>query len=126
MSFRGIFLTPHGLRAGWRLLIWFAMVVGLSYGLRIAVFKLFHPGDRPFLDPYSLTASDALLFIPVIVATLAMARVERRSLRDYYIPGRDFFGRRFWAGLGWGFAAVSLLIGLIAALGGYRIEGLAL
>jgi CAAX protease family protein len=125
MSIRGIFLNSSGLRSGWRLLIWIAITLALTDVLQRAVVALFHPGDHPFLDPYRLMAGDLLLFVPVVVATLVTARVERRRLRDYYIPGRDFFGQRFWAGIAWGFAAVSLLIGLIAAFGGYRIEGLA-
>jgi membrane protease YdiL (CAAX protease family) len=102
------------------------MALGLIFCIQFAVVKLFHPGDHPFLDPRWLGGGDLLQLIPVMIATLVMAYFEHRPLRHYYIPGRDFFGRHFWAGAGWGFGAVSLLIGLIAALGGYRIEGLAL
>jgi uncharacterized protein len=126
MGLRAIFLSALGLRSGWRLLIWLTIVLGLNFSLRVAVVRLFHPGDHPFLDPRWLAGGDALLFIPVTIATLVMSHFERRPLGHYYVPGRKFFGRRFWAGLGWGIAAVSLLIGLIAVLGGYRIEGLAL
>ena len=125
MGVRSIFAGSRGLRSGWRLLIWFAIALGLNYGLEFAAVRLFHPGRHAFLDPYWLMSGDILLIVPVMIATLAMARLEHQSLRHYYIPGRDFFRRRFWVGLGWGFAAVSLLIGLIAACGGYRVEGLA-
>jgi hypothetical protein len=54
-----------------------------------------------------------------------MMRIERRHLSDYYVHVRDLFGRLFWKGIACGAAAVSLLIGLIAVFGGYRITGLA-
>lgn len=55
-----------------------------------------------------------------------MARIEDSALTDYYIPTHNFFGVRFWQGLLWGFLAVSLLVGLIAAFQGYRITGMAI
>ena len=54
-----------------------------------------------------------------------MMRIERRHLSDYYVHLRQLFGGLFWKGLAWGAASVALLIGLIAAFGGYRITGLA-
>jgi uncharacterized protein len=62
----------------------------------------------------------------VLVATWIMARIERRRFIDYGIPVRNAFGRDFWIGLAWGMASTSLLVGLIAAFGGYRILGLAI
>jgi len=53
-----------------------------------------------------------------------MVRIERRTLRDYYIPP-DILGKKFWAGLVWGFLAVSVLVGMIASLRGYSIQGFA-
>jgi CAAX protease family protein len=62
----------------------------------------------------------------VIVATLVMMKLERRKLADYYIPVRGLLGGKFWMGALWGLGAVSLLIGLIALGGGYRITAVAL
>ncbi|MGA8238744.1 MAG: CPBP family intramembrane glutamic endopeptidase, partial [Candidatus Sulfotelmatobacter sp.] len=64
--------------------------------------------------------------IEVLIATWIMARIERRRFIDYGIPVRTAFGRDFWVGLAWGAASTSLLVGLIAAFGGYSILGLAL
>jgi membrane protease YdiL (CAAX protease family) len=125
MKLQRTFLGEGGLRSGWRLLIWLAIALGLTLGIQFAVVKLFHPGEHPFLDPRWLGGADVAQLIPVMIATLVMAHFERRPLRYYYIPGRDLLGRHFWVGAGWGFGAVSLLIGLVAVLG-YRIEGLAL
>jgi membrane protease YdiL (CAAX protease family) len=65
--------------------------------------------------------------IQVLIATWIMARIERRRFPEYGIPAmRDAFGRSFWMGTLWGLGSTSLLVGLIAAGGGYRILGLAI
>jgi len=125
---RKIFINPAGeLRAGWRLLIWLAIVVGIQ-ALIFTMVRLLHlPDEGAFLDPKRLIFEDWVgTFIPVIIATLVLMKIERRTLADYYIPVRGLLGKNFWVGALWGIAAVSLLIGLIALAGGYRIIGIAL
>lgn len=122
-----LFRPNHRIRAGWRFLIWLLIAVIIDTGLEFLA-SLAVPGanNHPFLDPRWLLTDDALLFIAALIATLVMARIEDAALRDYYIPTRNFFGRQFWQGLLWGFLAVSLLVGLIAAFHGYRIVGIAI
>jgi membrane protease YdiL (CAAX protease family) len=62
----------------------------------------------------------------VVIATIVMMRIGRRTPSDYYIQVRGLLGKNFWIGVLWGIAAVSLLIELIALAGGYRIAGVAL
>src|SRR5215469_9121871 len=124
MSVGSVFIRVGGLRAGWRLLIWLAIFLGVATGISVFIIKVFHPGAGAFLDPTRLIAGDVLItFLPASIATFAMAAVERRTLRDYYVPTPGSFGRQFWWGALWGFLAVSLLVGMIAALGGYKIIG---
>ena len=113
------------IRAGWRLAIWFAIVFAILFAQRAAITHAVRLRDRPFLDPVGLILNDAFTTIPVLIATLIMMRIERRTWRDYYWPTRDFLGAAFWKGLVWGLLAISLNIGLIALFGGYRIVGLA-
>ena len=125
---RKIFINAAGqLRAGWRLLIWLLMAVGVQELIGM-VARLLRVADQgAFLDPKRLILGDwVATFIPVIVATLVMMRIERRTLGDYYIPVRGLMGKSFRVGALWGIAAVSLLMGLIALAGGYRIAGVAL
>ncbi len=126
MNVKQLFAGEHGLRAGWRLLIWFAILLGLAALINFIIIRLFHPHQHAFLDPVALTMSDIFGFVAALVATLIMARIERRTMRDYYVPSGGAFARQFWPGLLWGFLAVSLLVGMIAALGGYKVEGLAI
>lgn len=125
---RKVFFNPTGqMRAGWRLAIWFAIVIGLTMAIGWVAGKLRLGEGRAFLDPIELIQEDWLgTFIPVIIATLVMMKIERRRLGDYYIPVRGLLGKNFWIGVAWGLAAVSLLVGLIAWAGGYRIEAIAL
>lgn len=129
MPFYPIFFRPDlRIRAGWRLIIWLAIASVIDSGLEFLAGRVLPGADNhPFLDPRWLLAGDVLVFIAVLIATLIMARIEDASFRDYYIPGaHDFFGSQFWQGLLWGFLAVSLLVGLIAAFHGYRITGVAI
>ncbi len=73
-----------------------------------------------------MISNDLLDLILALVATWIMARIERRRFADYGIPVGNAFGRDYWVGLAWGLGSTSLLIGLIAAFGGYRILGLAI
>lgn len=129
MPFYPLFLRPDlRIRAGWRLLIWLFIAFIVDSGLEFLA-SLVLPGadNHPFLDPRWLLTGDALLFLAAITATLIMARIEDAALHDYYIPpARDFFRPQFWQGLLWGFLAVSLLVGFIAAFHGYRITGIAI
>ncbi len=121
-----IFFNSRGLRAGWRLLLFVGIFVGLYSLANWIVPKIWHVDERPFLDPAGLTFEELQGLILVLVATWIMTRIERRRLVDYGIPVRNAFGRQFWVGLAWGFASTSVLVGLIAAFGGYRIFGLAI
>ena len=121
-----VFSNSHGLRAGWRLLIFVGIFVGLVFLSNWIIPKIFHPKDRSFLDPVGTIFDESQAIIEVLIATWIMARIERRRFIDYGIPVRTAFGRDFWVGLAWGAASTSLLAGLIAAFGGYRILGLAL
>jgi uncharacterized protein len=123
---RNVFFNSRGLRAGWRLLIFVGIVVGLGFLANWSLPKLFQVKPRAFLDPIEMISDELQGLIQVLIATWIMARIERRRFADYGIPVRNAFGRDYWVGLAWGMASTSLLVGLIAAFGGYRILGLAI
>ena len=104
-----IFLGPDGLRAGWRLLVFVALILLIGFGLAV----LAGPLVRKFHPPGILT-QEGIGFIAALGASLIMARfIEHRSLADYGLPRRGAFGLQFWAGLLWGFVALSVLLVLI-------------
>ena len=123
---RKIFFNSRGLRAGWRLVIFVGIFVGLGFLSDWIITRILHPKERSFLDPVGTIFGELESLIQVLIATWIMASIERRRFLDYGIPGRNAFGSNFWVGIAWGAASTSLLVGLIAAFGGYRILGLAL
>jgi uncharacterized protein len=123
---RKIFFNSRGLRAGWRLLIFVGMFFALQFAVNWIITKVFQPPELSFLDPIGLSVEELLSLIEVVIATGVMARIEHRRFADYGIPARKAFRRDFQFGLLWGLGSTSLLVGLIAAFGGYRILGLAI
>ncbi len=120
-----IFLNDKGVRGGWRLLIYAAFVAGLGFGGGIVLQQFIHPTRGVFSLGYWF-AYEVFCFSVVFGAALIMARIEGRSPGAYGLPQRGAFGKLFWQGCLIGLVEVSVLIGLIAAFGGYSFGGLAL
>jgi membrane protease YdiL (CAAX protease family) len=57
--------------------------------------------------------------------SLLVSRLESRSIGEYGLPVTTAFGRNFWLGSLMGLAEVSILIGLIAVMGGYSFGAFA-
>ncbi len=114
-----VFIGRAGLRAGWRLLI-YLVLVGLLGGAIARALHFFSQGHRPAgLTAWGVVVSDTLLFTIVLVPSLIMGMFEKRNLAHYGLPLRRAFGRRFWEGALWGFAALTVLLTLIRASGDF-------
>src|ERR1700677_3081261 len=136
---RRAFIGPFGLRAGWSLLIYFAILASIVFSVRAVVEynkarahqatvaaaqaagKSATAATTPKRDPNApLPAFDALeqegiAFAVIFLVSLLMAVIERRRFTVYGLGGRRSFGR-FLTGAFWGFAALSLLVGTLRAL----------
>jgi uncharacterized protein len=131
-GFREIFIGPNGIRAGWRLLIFIALVVGLIAATQRMLFAI--PGVKAWvtsqpknvMTPVNQIVGEGMVVVCLLIAAGIMTKIERRSFADYGLPLREAFGGRFWEGLPFGFAMVSLLLGLIAAFHDYSISGAAI
>ena len=123
---RKILFNSRGLRAGWCLLIFIGIFVALAFLANWIVSDVVHLEQRPSLDLVGTLSDELQALIQSLLATWIMARIEHRRFANYGIPVRNALGRDFWIGLAWGLASTSLLVGLIAAFGGYRILGLAI
>jgi uncharacterized protein len=128
-----IFFGPKGLRAGWRILIFILLVVGMSFALNLVLPRI--PPVRHFLqspevkDPTTAVGSivsEGVAALLVILAAAIMTLIDKRSFADYGLPLRQAFGKRFWQGVPLGFAMLSLLLAAIGALHGFSVAGLAL
>lgn len=118
-----IFFGPDGLRSGWSLLVYTAFALMVWYPLAMVVLLIGGFREGSYL-PVAL--EELLTFAAVYGAALAMARLERVSPDRYGLPLPLGFGKLFWQGIFLGLCEVSLLVGLIAAFGGYSFGSLAL
>jgi membrane protease YdiL (CAAX protease family) len=120
-----IFLNDEGLRSGWRLLIYAAFWLMIYFVAQVIV-QQFIGIKVDSLSPQYLFLKEIARFASAYGAALLMARLERRPAEEYGLPLRQAFRRSFWQGFLLGLGEVSLLVGSIAAFGGYSFGKLAL
>lgn len=130
---KSLFVGPRGLRAGWRLLIFLALLAvlfggialvrtGGPQGLRDAQKHL----SNVTVTPFKLGVSEAIAFAILCLATLIMARLEHRKFSEYGLPLRQALGKDFGIGCLFGFLAISGTLLVMFLLHGFRITGFAL
>ncbi len=120
-----IFLSPEGLRAGWSLLLYAAFLYLIWNAVAILVLQVVRVEGNP-RSPQSVALEELIIFGAAYAAALLMARLEWRPAQVYGLPLRQAFGKSFRQGIFLGLGEVSLLVGLIAAFGGYSFGRLAL
>jgi hypothetical protein len=132
-TLRKILFGAHGMLVGWRLLIYFAVlfsclfvtVKGLGALLKALHWRLGnHPPGAQSVE--SLLTGQSLLLVSAVLAMAVMAKIEKRSLTDYWIPWKGAFGRNFWEGLVWGLVVSGGIVLLIWLGHGYSFGSLAL
>jgi hypothetical protein len=117
---------PNGLRAGWRLLIFVAMLVPLYYGTGTVIdsaerklhIEMFSPTDTLIAVGISLAA--------LFLASGIMATIEGRSIGDYGLPWRRAFCGQFWQGAAISFASLTALLSGLRLAGVFSFGSLAL
>jgi hypothetical protein len=138
---RRIFIGPFGLRAGWSLLIYFAILASIIFSVRAvhdynkakahqAAVAAAQASGKPVpvpiksgikADPNApapvldMFAQEGIMFGAVFLVSLLMAFIERRRVSAFGLGGQRSVGR-FFIGAAWGLAAISLLIGTLLAL----------
>jgi membrane protease YdiL (CAAX protease family) len=119
-----IFRNERGLRAGWRLLIFAAMLVGLYFFLVLGI-TLFRgdrqksqPSGATNVEPWQQLGIEAVLFFVVVFCSWVMSRLERRRMGLYGLPLERSLWRSFVVGwIFWGFLPLTLLLTLMRGLG---------
>jgi CAAX protease family protein len=119
-----LFLNKTGLRAGWRLLIYLALflvfMVASTYLLRL--FLRLTPGLASLGFQF---LGELAGFLAAFLAAWIMSRLEQRPMSVYGLPARAAFGKEFWLGCFFGLSEIAMLIGMMAAFGGYSFGSLA-
>jgi membrane protease YdiL (CAAX protease family) len=129
-----VFFNDRGLRAGWRLLIYVAMIIVFMFiGIRVLLFALFSilhlpPPTNGVLLPGPQILGETLAFLLMLLSAYVMSRIERRAMGVYGLPlkGQSLV-RRFIIGyVFWGFLPLSICLFVIHLFHGYDFGPLAL
>jgi membrane protease YdiL (CAAX protease family) len=116
-----IFIGPNGLRAGWRLLIFMAIVKAMSTVAQMIISRFFPAAlDPTQMTPMRIIAPDLLFCFVLAIAAWTMSKIEGRRLGQYGLPKRDSLRKNFWVGLLIGLLATSSTLLAIFALHGVR------
>jgi len=129
-----IFRGPNGIRAGWRVLIFLAIMAGLVAAVNLVVWLVLHfflhrPSQIQIassLSPVTAVLSDGAILVFTGIAALIMSRIEHRKWGEYGLPVRCAFRKNFWLGTVVGFLAISTSLLAIFALHGFHLAGLAI
>ncbi|HJX84722.1 MAG TPA: type II CAAX endopeptidase family protein [Candidatus Angelobacter sp.] len=108
-----IFMNHRGLRAGWRLLIFSALVfvaiLIFGTGAVLVMRKLGYPLGS--FAPGSQFIGEVSVFLATLVSTWLMSRIERRKLGEFGLPIKRSAVPNFFRGYFlWGFVPLSLLL----------------
>jgi len=129
---RKVFLGRDGLRAGWSLLIFFAVTVGLIVGLQNVAVRLPLLGavlENPAngdAGPEAGILNEVIYNIAMLVAMLVMARIERRRVLDYGWAPNPGARLRLLLGFLLGIAMFSSMYFMQWLEHVYKVEGFAL
>lgn len=91
-----IFIGPSGLRAGWRLLIFMAIVMAMSPVARMIIRRFFPAAPAPAqMTPIIIIAPDLLFCFILAVAAWIMSKIEGRRLGQYGLPSSAAWAKTF-------------------------------
>jgi membrane protease YdiL (CAAX protease family) len=110
-TLRKIFFGQDGLRAGWSLLIFIAMIAALAFCANRIGRMLHAPNPKPGaeMSPLFGIIAEAVPFVLVLFVTWIMSRIERRPVSVYGLGDRRMLSH-FFGGMAWGIICLSLLI----------------
>src|SRR5216683_2173290 len=109
---RTVFLGSDGLRAGWGL----AFYVAMFYPLQSLASRWAGSLDLDAGGLWSMMLEEFAVFLAAVIPALVLSSIEKRPWGAYGLPVRNAFGKLFRQGAVWGFASISLLLGLMYGL----------
>jgi CAAX protease family protein len=126
-----VFRNDRGLRAGWRLLIFFAIAIGIP---RLVIWVIVQLSGRvaagpppTAISPWPQLFNGCGVFLWVLLVTWIMSRIEHRPVGSYGLPLlRSAVPRFLYGCLFWGFLPISLALLVLRACGVFFFGNLAL
>jgi uncharacterized protein len=122
---RWVFIGPQGLRAGWSVAIFMALMIG-ALALFGFLLDLAHPTPQP--QPLKVLTvrlgllQEAQLLLAILIAAWLVSKIERRRLLDYNLRGPGPVSR-FFSGAVTGIVALSILVAGLVAGGWMHFDG---
>jgi membrane protease YdiL (CAAX protease family) len=118
-----LFLNDHGLRAGWRLLIYFLMILILALAANLISRLSGHVGGGgsaqlpPFIQTIVQALAELFLFSMLLFLAWVMSKIEHRKVGDYGLPLQKSLFPAFGTGyLVWGFLPLAFLLLILRAV----------
>jgi membrane protease YdiL (CAAX protease family) len=108
-----------------RMCLYVALAEGTGYALQW-VSRIIFPSELYSPLPRRILFGECIDLVGAFFAAWLMSRFEGRRLGEYGLPGRAAFGKLFWQGALFGLIEISTVLGVIAALGGYRFGEVAI
>jgi len=125
-TLRAIFLAPNGLRVGWRLLIFFAMLIPLYFVTGPIIDWALRNLHAEIFTPLGGLVVFSILLAALFLASGIMAKIEGRRIADYGLPWRKAFCGQFWKGAAISFASLTALLFVLRMIGVFSFGSLAL
>jgi uncharacterized protein len=118
-----VFLGADGLRAGWSILIFVALMAALLKGINALNHRIhFIPQGNADVTPTVMLLAELLPFLATLLAAWIMSKIERRSNSVYGFGGQRKLPH-FFGGLAWGVTCLSLLVFTLWKTGLLVIDG---
>ena len=113
-----IFIGPHGLRAGWRVLIFFGILFAVGLCLRPLGKMGGNTNPRLAVPPGPMLVGEFLRAVAVLIATGIMARfIDRKPWGYFGMPLRNAFRSSFWIGAASGIGLLALQLEIMCSCG---------
>jgi CAAX protease family protein len=107
-----------------RLCLYLVLDEGIGYALRWVAGLILPSGPYASL-PNRMMLGESIDLMSAVFAALVMSRLEGRAFGEYGLPSRAAYAKMFCLGALFGLVEISTVLGVIAALGGYRFGELA-
>lgn len=125
-NLRSFFVGPQGIRSGWSMMIFIAILMVEVLATRVPVNRLLHlMKHTPSLEAWSPAVAASILALLVLVATAIMAKIEGRPVLSYGFMDKRILSR-FVLGIAGGVAALSALVLALKMSGWLIFNGRAL
>jgi uncharacterized protein len=104
---------PDGLRAGWRVLIYAALVFALGYVANQTADAMLHGRQPDQASPVVGIVMFSVALSALLLAAWIMSKIEGRSLADYGLPWRRALCAQFWQAFAISFVSLTLLLAVL-------------